>query len=214
MGRHHWFSLEHRYNERSNREIARYEAVEVKPHGPAPACKKCESTTGMLRWNKPHVAKVFTTLGIFDFIVSDTGDDIIASSRFKAMCSEKNILGLTDWDEMKILLHTGKRILEIDSGYYYAKIEYGDMKVDPEKSGWDYKLDGEELCSECRGNRILNGHRSVVFENPDSESRDIVIPRGLGGAFCNSKFKNMCEDLGIANIEFRPSHMCKWLPYE
>lgn len=173
-------------------------------HGEAVHCPHCGRCISQLRWLPPYSVEIATAGKGFADIAFSGGHSILVSERLAALFRMESLTGLSGFELVEVVRVRKRRTFVGEPPHYFhVEVARSRAAIDVVTSG--YEFDGERPCPECRMARIVKRWQRVVFEPETWSGEDIFLPRGPGGIFCTTRFKDFCERHQVTGASLLPA---------
>ncbi len=171
--------------------------------GDAPKCPECGGYVGMLKWLPPFRVELETWGTQFGDVICLT-EELLVTNRFKRICEENELTGLTGFVAVDVVRVKNHRRLTTDPPQYLkADVVRSQAAIDIEASGYEWAEKEPTICPVCRLSirDTVKRWQRIVIEPGTWTGEDIFIPRG-GEIITSNRFKAVCEAHEVTNVVF------------
>ncbi len=161
-------------------------------------CTKCGAAMTSLQWLPPYDVKL--SKSVFGDFVFGTIEPFLVSELFKTAYDASGLIGITEFNLVKIKEVNGKRKLNSPPNYFYARVGISEAQIDEKKS----KLirTGGEQCDQCKLGGIISNYQGLYLDEDTWSGEDIFYAKGLPGVlFVTERFKDFVDINNYTNLE-------------
>lgn len=179
--------------------------VEGANYGPGPRCKHCELPLGSKTWLPPYQLEL-ETWGEQYGDIRRSGNDLIASERFRDAFEQAGLQGLESFEPVEVVKVTHRRAKPQEPlpRYFKATIVHSPTTIDQQASGYVWEGDSE-VCPECLIGSVLKRYQRLAIKPETWNGEDVFFPRGNNNPIVSERFHTLFCERGFVGAVFIPT---------